>query len=260
MGKGQDSMDRANFHKRFMEAMLSGKLIDEVDLTKFSEVSNQESGMTDFEIQDDVDTGLREWSAEYDALINAPPKEGDILTASTLDANVLLMVELKEDSPPFIYGRAYVPEIVGHPLGWFLLDTDSQSYHGWKCILLPRARTELIRKFGLQNESMEVRSLRVIRVSQSGKSLLCEVHEYCKVEKAEEKVKMEVADPGEVPREPKVRPSGHVERRNPVEPAVKVQDQDQDQETEDSLTADTERATSEPEVKAQEPEVTIPAN
>jgi len=236
---------RVDFYNRFREAMLSGELLDEVDLGEkgFAELvdvvtSNQESGMTEFEIQDDVDTGLREWSAEYDALINEPPKDGDILTASTADANVMLMVELKEDSPPFIYGRAYVPEIVGHPLGWYLLDPDCQNFHGWKCILLPQARTELIRKFGLQHETMEVRSLKVIRQSQSGKSLLCEVHEYCKVEMAELEVEPEVEPEAkaqepevEVPEvkvpeakaqepevkvlvnlEPKIRPSGHVER------------------------------------------------
>lgn len=190
------AMERVDFQRRLEEKMLENELIEEVDLSienlgekGFVEladdlISNQESVMTEFE-QDDIDAGTREWSEEYDSLINNPPKDGDILTTSTSDANVLLMVELKEDSPPFIYGRAYVPEIVGHSLGWYLLDSKSQSFHGWKCILLPRARTELIRKFGLQHESMEVRSLRVIRPSQSGKSLLCEVHEYCKEEKAE---------------------------------------------------------------------------
>jgi len=260
----QEEEERVNFQNRFMEAVLSGELIDEIDLTDlfvdslaearektdedlgekgFAElvdglISNQESVMTDFEIQDDVDAGLREWSAEYDTLINNPPKDGDILTASTVEANVLLTVELKEDNPPFIYGRAYVPEIVGHPLGWYLLDPDCQNFHGWKCILLPQARTELIRKFGLQHETMEVRSLKVIRQSQSGKSLLCEVHEYCKVEMAELEVEPEVEPEAkaqepevEVPEvkvpeakaqepevkvlvnlEPKIRPSGHVER------------------------------------------------
>lgn len=118
-----------------------------------------------------------EWSQKYDALINNPPKEGDVLVSSD-DSKVLLAIELKEGAPPFIYGSVFVPEIVGHKLGWFLQSVDSQGFHGWKCILMPRARTELIRKFGLQQEVVEVTSLKVVRLSQSGKSLLCEVKEY----------------------------------------------------------------------------------
>lgn len=118
-----------------------------------------------------------EWCKEYDEWINNPPKEGEILQSAD-DSKALLVVELKEDVPPFIYGRAYVPEIVGKKLGWFLQSVDSQGFHGWKCILMPRARTELIRRYGLQNEVIEVTSLKIVRLSQSGKSLLCEIHEY----------------------------------------------------------------------------------
>ena len=49
---------------------------------------------------------------------------------------------------------------------------------------MPRARTELIRKFGVGVEIIEVASLKVVRLSKSGKSLLCEVHEYCPEEEA----------------------------------------------------------------------------
>jgi len=176
--------DDVSIAAQLKERMLESDLIDEINLggREFVElanflVSNQESEMTESE-KLDVEAGLVDWSQEYDSYISNPPKDGDILEASTPDAGVLLVVELKEDNPPFIYGKAYVPEIVGHPLGWFLQDPSSQNYHGWKCILLPRARTELIRKFGLQSEEMVVKSLRVVRPSQSGKSLLCEVHEY----------------------------------------------------------------------------------
>lgn len=117
------------------------------------------------------------WSKEYDACVNNPPKEGDILTTMD-DGKAILVVELKEGVPPFVYGRAFVPEIVGADLGWFLQSVEGQGFYGWKCILMPRARTELIRKFGLQKEIIEVKSLRVVRLSKSGKSLLCEVNEY----------------------------------------------------------------------------------
>lgn len=122
-----------------------------------------------------------DWSEEYDRLIQNPPREGDILKSGD-DSPVILLIELKADSPPFVYGRAYVPEIVGAKLGWFLQSAESQGFHGWKCILMPRARTELIQRCGLKEEVIEIVSLKVIRHSVSGKSLLCEVHEHVAVE------------------------------------------------------------------------------
>lgn len=168
-----------DFQNQLEEVMLQNELIEVVDL-RFQEVSNQrESSMTDLE------AGLRDWSKDYDDCISNPPSDGDILSTMGEDTDVLLVLELKENHPPFIYGRAFVPEIVGQPLGWYLQDTDSENSHGWKCILLPRARTELIRKYGLQSETMRVKSLRVVRPSQSGMSLLCEVHKYCDEPEAE---------------------------------------------------------------------------
>jgi len=130
----------------------------------------------------DTEAGLREWSRDYDSYINNPPKEGDILTTPSADTLVALVVELQDGKPPFINGRAYVPEIAGAPLGWFLQSDPEESFHGWMCILLPRARTDLIRKYGLQNQTIVVKSLRMVRESQSGKALLCEVHEYASEE------------------------------------------------------------------------------
>ena len=120
---------------------------------------------------------VQEWSERYNAVINNPPKEGDILSSASGEP-AKLIVELNEGMPPFIYGRAYVPEIVGVDVQWYLQEGDMDSYHGWKCILMPRARAELIRKIGLTGDTVEVKSLRVVRPSQSGKSLLCEVAEY----------------------------------------------------------------------------------
>ena len=134
--------------------------------------------MSESQAQIDTDAGLKEWSKDYDHHINNPPKDGDILTTPSVDSKVALVVELKEDSPPFIFGRAYVPEIVGHPLGWFLQSDTEENFHGWMCIILPRARTELIRKFGLQTPVIYVKSLKIVRESRSGRALLCEVHEY----------------------------------------------------------------------------------
>lgn len=119
---------------------------------------------------------LNEWVEKYQKTIDTPPEPGDILRA--VEGDALLTVEIKEGSPPFIYGRAFVPEILSVPVKWYLQAEDSHSFHGWKCILMPRARAALIQKCGLHEEAMAVKSLRVIRHSQSGKSLLCEVHEY----------------------------------------------------------------------------------
>ena len=120
---------------------------------------------------------LQNWSDQYNEVVNNPPKEGDVLTTLS-DELAKLNVELVEGSPPFIYGRAYVPEIIGSEIKWCLQSENVESYHGWKCILMPRARGELIRKCGLKGDIVMVKSLRVVRLSQSGKSLLCEVEEY----------------------------------------------------------------------------------
>ena len=123
-----------------------------------------------------VETELT-WNEQYDELIKNPPKAGDILV-SVDDSKVILAIDTVEGSAPFIRGCAFVSEIVGSKLGWFLQSVDSVGFHGFKCILMPRARTELIRRLGLKNEVVEVTSLRVVKLSQSGKSLLCEVAEY----------------------------------------------------------------------------------
>lgn len=117
------------------------------------------------------------WSAQYNETLEKPPEPGAILV--TLDGSpVRLTVEIKDGSPPFIYGRMYVPEIVGIKLGWYLQNEKVDTFHGWKCILMPRARGDLIKKIGLDGDMVLVKSLRMIRKSQSGKSYLCEVHEY----------------------------------------------------------------------------------
>jgi hypothetical protein len=122
------------------------------------------------------------WAQKFGETIKQPPKEGTILKPLESDAYAILVVELNEGSPPFVFGRAYVPEIVGAQLGWFLHSSKSSGFHGWKCIMMPRARSELFQRHGLDQEVIEVKSLRVVRPSNSGKSLLCEVHEYVEVE------------------------------------------------------------------------------
>ena len=119
----------------------------------------------------------REWSERYCEITENPPIEGSIL--KTIDGSpAKLIVELVDGSAPFIYGRIYVPEIVGIELGWFLQGAEMDTFHGWKCILMPRARAELIKKVGLNGDTVMVKSLRLIRQSRSGSSYLCEVEAY----------------------------------------------------------------------------------
>lgn len=118
-----------------------------------------------------------QWSESYQSFLDNPPQAGDLLRAlggedSRLD------LELHEGKPPFVYGRAYVPCVVGEALGWFLQPFSCTNAYGLKCILLPKAREELLRKKGVKESIIGVQALRVVRWSQSKNSILCEVAEY----------------------------------------------------------------------------------
>ena len=123
----------------------------------------------------------QQWSEEYQKILNSPPSEGDILRCLG-GVEARLDVEIVGGRPPFVYGRAYIPCIVGEPVGWFLQPFDSETAHGWKCILLPKAREDCLRKRGLVDTKIKVQALKVVRASESGQSLLCEVAEYDKKE------------------------------------------------------------------------------
>lgn len=131
---------------------------------------------------------VEEWTKQYNDYLNNPPAAGTILRAYG-DELARIDVDIENGKPPFLYGRAYVPCLVGSPLGWYLQSKDNASAYGWKCILLPKAREEAIRKLGLSDAVMVVKALKVVRMSQSGNSLLCEIAEFAAppvVEKTEE--------------------------------------------------------------------------
>ena len=124
------------------------------------------------------------WAANFKETLENPPEIGAILTAYA-DAPAKLTVELKQGASPFIFARAYVPDLLGVPLGWHIRSADDKSYHGWRSVLLPRARAEVIQKIGLgelnadgTEGALVIKSLKVVRYSNSGASILCEVHEY----------------------------------------------------------------------------------
>ena len=135
------------------------------------------------------------WAASYKKTLESPPEIGAILSTFSGTATKLT-AELKQGFSPFIFARAHVPDLLNCPLGWHLRDVDDNSFHGWRCVLLPRARAEVIQKIGLgelnaegTESTLAVKSLKVIRYSNSGNAILCEVHEYWTEETPEEVAK-----------------------------------------------------------------------
>jgi hypothetical protein len=128
------------------------------------------------------------WAKDYHQFQQNPPSDGEVLRPVGSGELARLDVELIEGKPPFIYGKVYLPSIVGATLGWYLQAVqpegseepvnDSRGSLGLKCILLPKARDELIRMKGLDSLIMGVKALRVVRQSRSKKSLLVEIAEY----------------------------------------------------------------------------------
>lgn len=117
------------------------------------------------------------WGDEYQSFLDNPPKPGDILKAFN-DEPVRLEIEAKDGTEPFVYGRAYVPSVVGSELGWYLRSDSQETSYGWKCVLLPKAREDAIKRLGMREKTLYVKSLKIVRPSKSGKSLLCEVCEF----------------------------------------------------------------------------------
>lgn len=117
------------------------------------------------------------WAVEYQKHTDNPPPAGTILKCYG-NEDARLDLELVAGKPPFLYGRVYVPQIVGTELGWFLQPFDSDAAYGWKCILLPKAREEAIRRLGITEKRLRVKALKIVRYSRTGNSILCEVSEW----------------------------------------------------------------------------------
>lgn len=120
---------------------------------------------------------IEAWSSTYQEYLNTPPKPGDILRAPGGEY-ARLDLDMVAGKPPFVYGRAFVPCIVGEAIGWFLQNSETDTAYGFKCILLPKAREECLRRRGTSSTRLQVKALKVVRASQTGASLLVEVHEY----------------------------------------------------------------------------------
>lgn len=120
---------------------------------------------------------ITEWRREFQRYFSYPPTEGDILVTDD-GSDIRLDIELTPNKPPFIYTRCFVPMIVLGPVGWFAQRADQNHNYGLRCIMIPRCRDEIIKRKGLAEESVYVRSIRVLKESSSGHSLLCEVEEF----------------------------------------------------------------------------------
>lgn len=131
------------------------------------------------------------WAEKFDDMVKTLPAAGTIIRGFG-DESIGVHIDLQEPKeidgkrvpqPPFIYAKAYVPCLVGEPLGWFGRTYDDTSAHGVTLTFLPRAREMIIRHRGLSKNKTMVFALKVVRASKSGKSLLVEIAELNKKHK-----------------------------------------------------------------------------
>jgi hypothetical protein len=118
---------------------------------------------------------VKSWADQYEELFGNPPARETILYPQDRDGYAKIKIDLQEGKEPFVYGLAFVPDVVGCDLGWFLVPEGEMYNFGIKCILMPRARKAIIDRFGVASGEARVKALRVMQKSQSGKSLQCEV-------------------------------------------------------------------------------------
>lgn len=119
-----------------------------------------------------------DWADEFNTLLQNPPEDDDFLKAPDGE-QIKLHITLSSGSPPFIYTFAYLPKIVGCRLQWFAQGMSNKVNSGIKLILLPNSRDDVIRKFGIPKDRIvAARTIRVVRKSTSGQSLLGEVVEW----------------------------------------------------------------------------------
>jgi hypothetical protein len=110
-------------------------------------------------------------------MTNLPP-EGTILQCMD-EESARVDIELMDGQPPFLYGRAFIPMLFGQKTGWYLQPfATEQDCKGIKCILASNARDDIIKKQGIVARPLRVKSLRVLRISKSKNSLICEVAEH----------------------------------------------------------------------------------
>ena len=120
---------------------------------------------------------IPEWQAEFNRQRKFPPKAGDILRGPDLGL-LKVEIQLSPGKDPFLLARAFSPNTVGCDPAWVCRSPEDNLRQGLLCILLPTSRKEVIRRFGMANLSVAVKSLIIIRESYTEKSLIVEVSEW----------------------------------------------------------------------------------
>jgi hypothetical protein len=129
-----------------------------------------------------------EWAEEYENILKNPPSEGDYLWTQDYKAGpddndpdagrIRLEIELMSGKPPFIFARAYIPNIVGRRPNWYVYGMNDIVNHGWKVVLHPSSRDRAILKFGVKTKFIHCRKLLVLRQSLSGNCIVAEIDEW----------------------------------------------------------------------------------
>ena len=118
---------------------------------------------------------IEEWKEAYQKALVTPPPAGSEISGR--DGEVRLYLDVKPGKEPFIYGFMFLNNIVGEEPRWYARSVNDETKKGWKLILLPQPKTEMIRAKGLGWERCSVLAIRIVREAKGGKSFLCDVVE-----------------------------------------------------------------------------------
>lgn len=116
-----------------------------------------------------------EWRRKYDEVSKNPPVDRFIQAE---EGQIRLEMELHPGKPPFIFTRVYILNIVGIEPAWYAQGADNTNSFGWKVILLPKSRDEALKRLGVTRNVVFVKTIRVIKMSESQRSLLGEIVEW----------------------------------------------------------------------------------
>lgn len=123
------------------------------------------------------DDQVNQWLEKFQNLLNTPPEPGYVLR--TINGSPLKIdIECRPGNPVFMSTRAFVPNEVCGLLRWVGPTERDFGSVGWKVILLPAARDEAMRRLPLADRVGFVKSIRIVRMAGTGRSLLGEIHEW----------------------------------------------------------------------------------
>lgn len=113
----------------------------------------------------------RERAERFQNLRKTKPGPGDILKVKAEGGKAPVIVQTNDDETNGKYRMFCNAAIDDEATGWFL----TSEGIGLKCLILPRSQDYLIGLNGGSTENLEVDQLRVVRESNQGTSLICEV-------------------------------------------------------------------------------------